>query len=85
MIDSLTHVRNFAKNKEQYEAVKSYILESSKAQNWLPEIPLALDDKTYGERVKSSVKARILIESAFEDMERLLDTKEDKPIINEAR
>ncbi|MGI8467738.1 MAG: hypothetical protein ACR2N3_04730 [Pyrinomonadaceae bacterium] len=85
MMDSLTHVRNFAKNKEQYQAVKSYILESSKTQNWLPDVDLSLDDKTYGERVKSTVKARLLLEAAFEDIERLLDSKEVKPIINESR
>jgi hypothetical protein len=85
MIDRYTHVKNFAKNIEQFQAVKEFILASSKAQNWLPDVSLSLSDKDYGERVKSTVKARLLLESAFEDMERLLDEKEDKPTINQSR
>ncbi len=85
MIERDTHVRNFAKNRDQKEAVKAFILESLQPQNWLSDVPLSLNDEEYGQRVKSSVKARISLEAAFEEMDKLLDEPKPKDTTNQAR
>lgn len=85
MIDRNTHVRNLAKNTEQFEAVKAFLLEPLDAQNWLPDVSLSLNDSEYAQRVKSSVKARILLQARFEDMEGLLDEPKPKSSINPSR
>ncbi len=85
MIERDTHVRNFAKNTEQKEAVKAFILESLQPQNWLSDVPLSLNDSEYGQRVKSSVKARISLEVAFEEMDKLLDEPKPRDTSNPMR
>lgn len=85
MIERDTHVRNFAKNREQREAVKAFILESLQPQNWLPDVPLSLSDAEYGQRVKSSVKARMSLEAAFEEMDKLLEEPKPKDTSNQFR
>jgi hypothetical protein len=85
MIERETHLKNFVRNLEQKEAVKSFILEALQPQNWLSDVPLSLNDAEYAQRVKSSVKAKIMLESAFEDMEKLLEKPSTKPTINESR
>ncbi len=85
MIERETHLKNFARNLDQKEAVKSFILESLQPQNWLTDVPLSLNDAEYAQRIKSSVKARIVLESAFEDIDKLLDQQDDKPTINQSR
>ncbi len=85
MIDRNTHVRNLAKNKEQFEAVKAFLLEPLEPQNWLPDVSLSLNDTEYAQRVKSSVKARILLLARFEDMDRLLEEPIKKININQSR
>lgn len=85
MIERNTHVKNFVKNQEQKEAVKSFLLEALEPQNWLPDVPLGLNDLEYAQRVKSSVKAKIVLETAFEDMEKLLEPEKPKESTNPMR
>jgi len=84
-MDIETHVKNFAGNKEQREAVKQFILEELEPQNWLPRLDLTLPDSEYASRVKVLVGARNELLAAFERMDKL--TQPDKPpkTINPAR
>lgn len=85
MTDSLTHIRNLAKNKEQFAAVKDFLLAPLEPQNWLPKLDSSQSDEWYGQQVKMRVEARNMLLEGFEDMERLIEEKESKPSINQLR
>lgn len=79
------HVKDFANNKEQKEAVKQFIYQMLEPENWLYTLDTAQPDPEYAQRVKAVVKAKKLIETAFEEMDRLIDTKKPKNVTNEAK
>lgn len=79
------HIKDFANNKEQKEAVKQFIYQMLEPENWLYTLDTAQDDAGYGQRVKAVVKAKKLIEAAFEEMDRLIEPNQPRNITNESK
>lgn len=80
-----TQLKNFAKNTEQKEAVKEFIFSLLEPQNWLYTLDTKLSDSEYGQRVKAVVKAKALLEEAFNQIDGLLEPEKPKQSTNEAR
>lgn len=78
-------VKDFASSKDQKEAVKQFILDSFSPENWLDNISTSLDDQVYGQAVKAVVKAKNLVEVAFEEMDSLIEPPKPTEKTNQAR
>jgi hypothetical protein len=78
-------VKQLAANKAQFEAVKQFLLNPLEPQNWLTQLDSTQSDSWYGQQSKMRVEAKLQLVAGFEEMERLLEKKQEKKIINEAR
>jgi protein tyrosine/serine phosphatase len=79
----LNLIKQLAGNKNQFEAVKQFLLEPLEPHNL--DLSLELSNVEYGERSKVAAKAKKALEEKFVEMERLLEKKSEPNQINQAR